>query len=223
MVLYVPESGESTVMINYTSPSYAPHFRRPYTVDGHLYISDKYTSGGAMTITEYDTDTLDRRQEWGTQTDPYDPGYAVAGGQVYFRTASTQQWSMSRGYYNAPGDYVVSTFSDRRESKELATPEFGFALVSGGDTLYGARLPSKADPITGVFTVDPVTGQPAERYLTAFEVEDWDDYHPSSWRNVVIEDDTAYWVGFLPGAGTYTVEVLAADLVDPDLFTIYEF
>ena len=222
VVLYLPDTGESTVLNSYSSPSWAPHFKRPYTVNDRLYISDKYTDGGAMTITEYATSDLSRGAEWDTQTDALDPGYAVAGGQVFFKTASEQQWSMSRGFYNAPGDYISSPFSDRWAPTEMEEPELRFSLVSGGDTLYGAKLPSEADPITGVFTVDPETGQPADRYITAFEIEDWNEYHPSSWRNVVIEDGIAYWAGFGIGPVTYTVEVLAADLTDPDVFTVYE-
>ena len=71
--------------------------------------------------------------------------------------------------------------------------------------------------------MDPVTGQPADRYITAFEVEDWDRYMPSSWRNVVISDGMAYWAGFLEGRNTHSVEILAASLEDPDDFTTYEF
>ena len=91
-----------------------------------------------MTITEYGTDDLSRNAEWGTQTDALDPEYAVAGGQVYFKTGSTEQWSMSRGFYNAPGDYMTSPFNSRWEAKELTTPELFFSLVSCGDSLYGA-------------------------------------------------------------------------------------
>jgi len=130
---------------------------------------------------------------------------------------------MSRGSYNAPGDYINSPFDSRWDINEMATPELRFALVSGGDTLYGATIPTEDDPITGVFTVDPVTGQPADRYITAFEVEDWDRYMPSSWRNVVISDGMAYWAGFLEGRNTHSVEILAASLEDPDDFTTYEF
>ena len=180
VVLYVPDTGETTVIDSYSSPSYAPHFKRPYTVDDVLYVSNKFTDGGAMSITKYDTNDLARVAEWGTQSDAIDPGYVVAGGQVYFKTGSTQQWSMSRGFYNAPGDYISSPFGSRWETNEMATPELGFQLVSGGETLYGTKLPSEADPITGVFTVDPNTGQPADFYITAFEIEDWDDYMPSS-------------------------------------------
>ena len=39
----------------------------------------------------------------------------------------------------------------------------------------------------------------------------------------MIEDGIAYWAGFRSGPATYTVEVLAADLTDPDVFTVYEF
>ena len=223
VVLFLPDTGESTVITSYSSPSYAPNFKRPYTIDDRLYISGKFTNGGAMTITEYDTDDLSRGAEWGTQSDALDPGYAVAGGQVYFKTGSTQQWSMSRGFYNAPGDYMSSPFDARLETNEMQKPELGFALVSGGATLYGAKLPSEADPITGVFTVDPNTGQPADRYITAFEIEDWDDYLPSSWRNVVISDGMAYWAGFLEKGTGHSLEILAASLANPDDFTVYEF
>jgi hypothetical protein len=176
-----------------------------------------------MSITKYSTDDLSREAEWGTQADAIDPGYAVAGGQVYFNTGSTQQWSMSRGFYNAPGDYMSSPFGSRWETNEMATPELRFQLVSGGATLYGAKLPSEADPITGVFTVNPNTGQPAEFYITSFEIEDWDDYMPSSWLNVVIADGVAYWVGFLEKGAGHSVEILAASLANPDVFTVYEF
>ena len=130
---------------------------------------------------------------------------------------------MSRGSYNAPGDYINSPFDSRWDINEMATPELRFALASGGDTLYGATIPTEDDPITRVFTVDPVTGQPADRYITAFEVEDWDRYMPSSRRNVVISDGMAYWAGFLEGRNTHSVEILAASLEDPDDFTTYEF
>ena len=223
VVLFRPDIGEATVIDSYTSSSYAPHFKRPYTVDDRLYVSNKYTSGGKLTITEYSTDDLSRGAEWGTQSDALDPGYAVAGGQVYFHTGSTQQWSMSRGFYNAPGDYMISPFNDRWAASEMQQPELRFGLVSGGDTLYGAKLPSEADPITGVSTVDPTTGQPADRYVTAFEVEDWDDYLPSSWQNVVIADGMAYWAGFRSGPRGHIVEILAADLTDPANFNVFEF
>ncbi len=223
VVLYLPDSDDATVIDSYTSPSYAPHFKRPYTVDDALYVSNKFTIGGAMSITEYDTGDLSRVSEWGTQKDAIDPGYAVAGGQVYFKTGSTQEWSMSRGFYSARGDYMRSTYSSRSQTEEMDWPELSFALVSGGDILYGATLPSEANPITGVFTVDPDTGQPADTYITAFEIEDWDDYHGNSWRNVVIADGMAYWAGFLEKPAGYSIEILAASVTNPDVFTVYEF
>jgi len=223
VVLYLPDTGESMVLDSYSSPSYAPRFKRPYTVDGRLYVSNKSTNGGALSITEYDTATLSRKSGWSTQKDALDPGYAVAGGRVYFKTGSTQQWSMSRGFYDAPGDYLSSPFDDGWETIEMERPKLRFSLVSGGETLYGAKLPSESDPITGVFTVNPDTGQPADSYITAFEIEDWDDYLPTSWQSVVIADGIAYWAGFLNGPANYSVEILAADLTDPDIFTVYGF
>ncbi|HCP23709.1 MAG TPA: hypothetical protein DIT90_06230, partial [Dehalococcoidia bacterium] len=129
---------------------------------------------------------------------------------------------MSRGFYNEPGDYLRSSYANRNQTTELDKPDIGFALVSGGDTLYGAKLPSESDPITGVFTVDQM-GQPADQYLTAFEITDWNTYHGNSWRNVVIEDGIAYWVGFIEGRTGYSVELLAASVTDPYDFTVYEF
>ena len=129
---------------------------------------------------------------------------------------------MSRGFYNEPGDYLRSSYANRNQTTELDKPDIGFALVSGGDTLYGAKLPSESDPITGVFTVDQI-GQPADQYLTAFEITDWNTYHGNSWRNVVIEDGIAYWVGFIEGRTGYSVELLAASVTDPYDFTVYEF
>jgi len=91
---------------------------------------------------------------------------------------------------------MTSPFDARWDATELERPEIGFALVSGGETLYGARLPSEASPITGVFTVDPITGQGADTYITASEIEEFGEYHGTSWRKVVIADGMAYWVGF---------------------------
>ena len=130
---------------------------------------------------------------------------------------------MSRGFYDAPGDYLSSPLNAGWETNEVERPKLRFSLVSGGETLYGAKLPSESDPITGVFTVNPDTGQPADSYITAFEIEDWDDYLPTSWQSVVIADGIAYWAGFLNGPANYSVEILAADLTDPDIFTVYEF
>ena len=59
--------------------------------------------------------------------------------------------------------------------------------------------------------------------ITAFEIEEWNDYHGSSWRNVVIEDEIAYWAGFRIGTATTTVRVLVADLLNPDLIDVHEF
>ena len=98
----------------------------------------------------------------------------------------------------------------------MTKPELGFALISGGDTLYGAKLPTEADLITGVFVVDPNTGQRADEYLTAFEVEDWDTYDASSWSNVVISDGMAYWASFVDSPSGYKIEILAAILSDPE-------
>ena len=69
-----------------------------------------------MTITEYATDEFNRKSERGTQNDALDPGYAVAGGEVYFKTCSAEQCSMSRGFYNAPGDYMRSPFNSQSTS-----------------------------------------------------------------------------------------------------------
>ncbi|NQW23861.1 MAG: hypothetical protein HQ475_10500 [SAR202 cluster bacterium] len=215
VVLYLPDSGEVTVLNSYTSPSYAPHFKRPYTVNDHLYLSDKYTNGGSMTITEYSTSDLSREAEWGTSTDVIDPGYAVAGGQVYFKTASTEQWSMSRGFYNTPGDFIRSSFGDRSQTSELTSPETSFKLISSGDTIYGAHLPTGGDPVTGVFTVDPNTGLPAAQYIAAFEVDGLDNYMSMSFQHVVIEDGFAYWLAAHTSTATPVVEFYATDLTDP--------
>lgn len=215
VVLYVPGSGETTVLNSYTSPSYAPHFKRPYTVNDHLYLSDKYTNGGSMTIAEYSTSDLSRAAEWGTSSDVIDPGYAVADGQVYFKTASRENWSMSRGFYNTPGDFIRSSFSDRSQTSELTSPETSFKLISSGDTLYGAHLPASDDPVTGVFTVDRNTGLPADQYIAAFEVDGLNDYMSMSFQHVVIEDGFAYWLAARTSTATPVIELHATDLTDP--------
>jgi len=40
------------VFDTYSSPNYAPRFKRPYTVEVRLYVSNKSTNGGALSITE---------------------------------------------------------------------------------------------------------------------------------------------------------------------------
>lgn len=66
VVLYLPDSEEATVTDSYSSLRYVPHFKRSYTVDGRLYVSNKFTNGGSMTISEYNTNSLSRISEWGT-------------------------------------------------------------------------------------------------------------------------------------------------------------
>lgn len=216
VVMYLPDSGDATVINSYSSPSYAPHFKRPYTVGGRLFVSDKYTNGGAFSLTEYDPASLDRLSEWGTQLDAVDPGYAVVGDQVLFKTDTEERQTFS-GTVRTGGDLISSPLRDRSQTTELPQPERKFKLVSSGDALYGAYFPSDGDPVGGVFTVDPVSGQMAEDYSASFQVDNLDDYHPNSFRHVVIDDGVAYWVAYLGGPTAYTVDLVSVDLAGPDL------
>tara|TARA_B100000315_G_C14476903_1_gene541064 strand:+ start:74 stop:886 length:813 start_codon:yes stop_codon:yes gene_type:complete len=56
VVLYVPETGEATLIDSYTSPSYAPHTKRPQTIDDRLYVGTKYST--SLNYAEYDPQTL---------------------------------------------------------------------------------------------------------------------------------------------------------------------
>jgi len=56
VVLYVPETSEATVIDSYTSPGYAPHTKRPVTVDDRLFVGTKYST--SLTYAEYDPQTL---------------------------------------------------------------------------------------------------------------------------------------------------------------------
>lgn len=209
VIFYWPDTGNATVIDSYSSPSYAPHFKRPYTVDDQLFVSNKFTNGGAMTITEYDTDKFNRKSDWGTHNDAQTQATRWPVVRCISRPAALNSGQ-------CPGDYMRSPFNSQSDSTEMTKPELGFALISGGDTLYGAKLPTEADPITEVFVVDLNTGQRADEYLTAFEVEDWDTYDASSWSNVVISDGMAYWAGFVDGPSGYKIEILAASLSDPE-------
>ena len=56
VVLYVPERGEATLIDSYTSPSYAPHTKRPHTFDDRLFVGTKYST--SLNYAEYDPQTL---------------------------------------------------------------------------------------------------------------------------------------------------------------------
>ncbi len=73
-------------------------------------------------------------------------------------------------------------------------------------------LPGSKKPVAGIFTVDQETGVPAETYTVAFEVTDWEEDVFGSWRDVVVDDGTAYWTSVTGGSGNYTAEVCAYPL-----------
>ena len=56
VVLYLPDSEEAIVMDSYTSPSYSPHTKRPYTLDDRVFIETKYST--SLDYAEYDPSSL---------------------------------------------------------------------------------------------------------------------------------------------------------------------
>ena len=54
VLMYVPTTNEARVLATYTSPSYAPHVRRPYTIGDRLFINTEWTSSGRLDVDEYD-------------------------------------------------------------------------------------------------------------------------------------------------------------------------
>jgi hypothetical protein len=56
VVLYVPERNEATLIDSYTSPSYAPHTKRPHTIDDRFFVGTKYST--SLNYAEYDPQTL---------------------------------------------------------------------------------------------------------------------------------------------------------------------
>ena len=56
VVLYLPDSEEVLVLDSYTSPSYAPHTKRPYTLDDRVFIGTKYST--SLDYAEYDPSSL---------------------------------------------------------------------------------------------------------------------------------------------------------------------
>lgn len=72
VILFVPESGEATVIETYTSPSYAKHSKRPYTADDRLFVSTKYSGSGSLTYSEYDPQTLRVTNNGGAKDDAFE-------------------------------------------------------------------------------------------------------------------------------------------------------
>ena len=56
VVLYLPDSEEAIVLDSYSSPSYAPHTKRPYTLDDRLFLETKYST--SLDYSEYDPSSL---------------------------------------------------------------------------------------------------------------------------------------------------------------------
>ena len=62
LVVYSPETDETTVFHTYSSPSWAKHSKRPLTIDDHLYLETEWASGN-RDIVEYNTQSLSRAGE----------------------------------------------------------------------------------------------------------------------------------------------------------------
>ncbi len=210
LVLYLPATGDATVIDTYSSPSYAPHVKRPYTIDDRLFISDKYTNGGSLSLTEYDPQTLNRLSSWQTQNDVDDPNYALVDDQVFYRT-NTEEHVRFTGTTITGGEIIRSPLSDRSEQAVLTERKPYFDLLASQGNLYGSTSPTDWDPLTGVFTVDETTGLAGD-YLVAFEVDNLASYLPGSWREPVVDNGTAYWAAARQAAGGPVMEVWSYDL-----------
>ena len=210
LALYLPATRDATVIDTYTSPSYAPHFKRPYTIDDRLFISDKYTNGGPLSLTEYDPRTLNRLGPWQTQNDVDDPNFALVDDQVYYRT-NTEEHIRFTGTIITGGEIIRSPLSDRSEQAVLTERGSYFDLLASQGKLYGSTSPTDQDSLTGVFPVDEITGLPGD-YLVAFEVDNLGSYLPGSWREPVVDNGTAYWAATRQAAGGPVMEVWSYDL-----------
>ena len=210
LVLYLPSTGDATVIDTYNSPSYAPHIKRPYTIDDRLFVSDKYTNGGSLSLTEYDPRTLNRLTSWQTQKDVDDPNYALAGDQVYYRT-NTEEHVRFTGTTVTGGEIIRSPLSDRSEQAVLTERRSYFDLLASQGNLYGSTHPNDRDPLTQLFRVDETTGLPGEN-LVAFEVVNLEGYLPGSWLETAVDDGTAWWAAARQTANGPVMEVWSYDL-----------
>jgi hypothetical protein len=210
LVLYLPATGDATVIDTYSSPSYAPHFKRPYTIDDRLFISDKYTNGGSLSLTEYDPSTLNRLGSWQTQNDVDDPNYALVNDQVYYRT-NTEEHIRFTGTTITGGKIIRSPLVDSTQQSVLNERNSYVQLLASEGVLYGSTSPTDRDPLTGVFMVDETTGLPGD-YLVAFEVDNLGNYLPGSWQEPVVDNGTAYWAAARRTANGPVMEVWSYDL-----------
>ena len=84
--LYLPDSGEHILVDAYTAPKYAPYVKRPYTVDGRLFIVRHATDSGDQSYSELDPATLDARRVTRNSGRSDDANFAVAGDYVFYLT-----------------------------------------------------------------------------------------------------------------------------------------
>ena len=87
IALFRPDSGEQTLIDTYSSPSYSRSAKRPYVLDGRLFIVRHWTDSKRQDYTELDpaTHRVLSTTTGGGRSD--DEVYAIVGDEVFFLTS----------------------------------------------------------------------------------------------------------------------------------------
>ena len=166
VVLYLPDSEEAIVMDSYISPEYAPHTKRPYTLDDRLFIGTKYST------------SLDYLE--------YDPGSL----QVINNLQAKEEVLLSRGLYRLQGarsENPVTTVSlINPETNEADQPLVSFE-VSGidqyvqaswyhiavdDDTAYWVALTNRGPRLEGEIQAYSLVNPAAQPQVGRFTIPD---------------------------------------------------
>lgn len=89
-----------------------------------------------------------------------------------------------------------------------------FKLLSSGQNLYAVTSPSSETPAIIIFQLDQSTGKVTE-ISANLTVNNIDDYSYGSWFDVIIDNDTAYWVPTLSTDSGSVVEIWSYELQNP--------
>ena len=166
VVLYLPDSQEAIVIDSYTSFSYAPHTKRPYTVDDRLFIGNKYST--SLDYTEYDPSSLQ----------------AITNQRAKEEVLSNQSLYRLEG---ARSDNPVTTVSlinpqDYEADKTLVSFEVGgidryvqaswYHIAVDNDTAYWVALSDRGLGLEGEIQAYSLVNPAAEQRIMKFTLPD---------------------------------------------------
>ena len=215
VLMFVPATGEVIVLSTYSSPSYSPHVRRPYTTGDRLFVNTEWTDSGRLDFNEYDPQTS-QVIATAPNADGGERSFTVHDNDIYY-------WTTVESLFNPNKTYLTRMDLTTRQSEYVAqTTGIGrLGWVAG--SLYGITIPTSRFPTFSLSRMSPTDASSTE--IDAYEITGLDSMVPGSFGDPVIDGDAGYWVSGTATATGTDIEIWSYGLRDrvPDIRIIAAF